>query len=218
MREDLDLSTREQIMQMLKTMGDLSAKAITDHLGITGMAVRRHLSVLERDNLIEYSTVRQPMGRPMAVYRLTEKADDFFPKKYHTVALDLLSELEGESGKEMVNHLFDLRQDSLQKRFAKDLEGKDLESKVAALAKIQSNNGYMATWKKSTDGDYELTEYNCPIYQVANKYNHACTCELHLFESLLGAEVKRTECLAKDGKKCVYLIRQSDPNKATHQD
>jgi predicted ArsR family transcriptional regulator len=222
-KEEHDLSTRELIMQMLKTMGDLSAKAITNHLGITGMAVRRHLSVLERDSLIEYSTVRQPMGRPMAVYRLTENADDFFPKKYHNVALDLLSELEGESGQEMVNHLFDLRQASLQKRLetdfeGKDLEGKDLESKVAALAKIQSNNGYMATWKKSTDGEYELIEYNCPIYQVANKYNHACTCELRLFESLLGAEVIRTECLAKDGKKCVYRIRQSDPNAAAHQD
>lgn len=207
MRDNFDLSTREKMMQMLKTNGEMSAKEITDHLGITGMAVRRHLSVLENEDLIQYTTVRQPMGRPMAVYRLTEKAEDFFPKKYHTVALELLSELEGESGVDVVNHLFDLRQKSLHKRLQQQLEGKDLEGKVAALADVQTNNGYMATWEKESDGVFELTEYNCPIYQVASSYKHACTCELRLFESVLDAKVERTECLASDGKKCVYRIR-----------
>ncbi|RJE86960.1 transcriptional regulator [Paenibacillus sp. 1011MAR3C5] len=212
MKEDLELSTREIIMKMLKTQSELSAKDITEQLGITGMAVRRHLAVLEKEELIEYTTVRQPMGRPVSVYRLTEKAEDFFPKRYHAVALDLLSELKEEAGEEMVNHLFDLRQVSMQKRYLPNLDGKDLESRIAALAQIQSNNGYMATWEKTSDDVYELTEYNCPIYQVANNYNHACTCELRLFESLLGAEVKRTECLAKQGKKCVYRIRKKSPS------
>lgn len=216
MKDDLDLSTREKIMHMLKTHGELSAKAITDQLGITGMAVRRHLSVLEKEELIIYTTVRQTMGRPMAVYRLTEKAEDFFPKKYHTIALELLSELEGESGEEVVNHLFDLRQNSLQKRHQQLLEGKDLEGKIAALAEIQSNNGYMATWKKTSDSVFELTEYNCPIYQIANNYQHACTCELRLFESLLGANVERTECLASKGKKCVYRIQQESNAAKAH--
>ncbi|OBR63776.1 transcriptional regulator [Paenibacillus oryzae] len=206
-KDNLDLSTREKIMQMLKTNSEMSAKEITDHLGITGMAVRRHLSVLENEGLIQYTTVRQPMGRPMAVYRLTEKAEDFFPKKYHTVALELLSELEGESGVDVVNHLFDLRQKSLHKRLQEQLKGKDLEGKVAALADVQTNNGYMATWEKESDDVFALTEYNCPIYQVASTYKHACTCELRLFESVLDATVERTECLASDGNKCVYRIR-----------
>lgn len=215
MKDDLDLSTRDKIMQMLKTNGELSAKAITDKLGITGMAVRRHLSVLEKQGMIEYTTVRQAMGRPTAVYRLTEKAEDFFPKKYHTVALELLSELEGDSGIELVNHLFDLRQQTLLHRHQQLLEGKDLEGKVAALAEIQTHNGYMATWEKETEDSFRLTEYNCPIYQIASNYKHACTCELRLFESLLDAKVERTECLSSNGQKCVYRIRQkSNPANA----
>jgi predicted ArsR family transcriptional regulator len=194
-------------MQMLKMNGEMSAKAITDHLGITGMAVRRHLSVLEKEELIEYTTVKQAMGRPMAVYRLTDKTKNFFPENYHSLAMELISELEGESGLGVVNHLFDLRQNSMYKHHRPLLEGKDLEARVAALAEIQTSSGYMATWERSVDGGYELTEYNCPIIQVAHHYNHACTCELHLFESLLDATVERTECLAADGKKCVYHIR-----------
>src|SRR5690606_12701446 len=117
MYDQTEMSTRDKIMHMLKVSGQLSAKEITEQLGITGMAVRRHISALERDNLIESSTVRQPMGRPAAVYRLTEQADDFFPKNYHTIALDLLAELEQEAGEEMVNRLFDMRQISLLDRY-----------------------------------------------------------------------------------------------------
>lgn len=207
MRDDLDLTTREQIVRMLKTNGELSAKAITEQLGITGMAVRRHLSVLEKEELIEYTTVRQAMGRPTAVYRLTEKAEVLFPRQYHAVALDLLSELKNEAGEEAVNHLFDLRQASMLRRYRPELEHQAFEQQIAALAGIQTRNGYMASWSKSANDEYELTEYNCPIYQVASRYKHACTCELRLFQTLLDAEVERVECLAEDGRKCVYRIK-----------
>jgi len=210
MKDDLDMSTREKIMMLIKTNGEASTKLLTEQLGITLMAVRRHLLALERDHLIASKTVRQPMGRPTAVYHLTKQAEDHFPKKYHTVALDLLAELEGEAGEDMVNHLFDLRKKSLFNKFEGQLQGKDLEGKVAALSDIQNENGYMAEWEKETDNAYILTEYNCPISQVASKYNHACTCELSLFESLLDAEVERTDCLSKGGKKCVYRIRKKN--------
>lgn len=192
---------------MLKTEGELSAKEITNIVGITGMAIRRHISTLLRDGMIESSTIRQPMGRPTAIYRLTKQAEDHFPKSYPIVALDLLAELEGEAGESMVNRLFDRRKESLFKRYEDKMQGKDLAAKVAVLSEIQNENGYMATWVKNSDEEYTITEYNCPISQIANKYNHACNCELKLFESLLEAEVDRTDCLAKGDKKCVYRIR-----------
>lgn len=207
-----ELSTRDKIMHMLKINGELSAKEITEQLGITGMAVRRHIAALERDHLIESTTVRQPMGRPAAVYRLTNKAEDYFPKSYQTIALDLLGELEEEAGEQMVNRLFELRQHSLFKKYKKAMSGKSLEERVAILASIQNENGYMANWTKQDDNEYVLTEYNCPIFQVAGKYNHACTCERNLFATLLEAEVERSDCLAKGDGKCVYHIRFQEEN------
>jgi len=207
LKEDLDLSTRNRILQMLKTSGELSAKEITGHLGITGMAVRRHIANLERDGLIESTTVRLPMGRPAAVYRLSASAEEHFPKKYQAVALDLLAELEDEAGEDMVNLLFERRKSTLVKRFEGKMAGLDLERKVSALTDIQNENGYMATWETDGQDGYVLTEYNCPISQVANRYNQACSCELKLFESLLDAKVSRGDCLATGDRKCVYRIR-----------
>lgn len=208
MRDQMDLSTRETILHMLKTQGELSAKDITEQLGITTMAVRRHISTLEKDNLISSTLIRQPMGRPTSVYRLSEDAEHFFPKKYHAVALDLLSELSGESGPASVDRLFDRRKESLAKKYEPRMQSKNFEEKVALLAEIQNENGYMADLVQQSQDEFILNEFNCPISQIANQYNHACTCELNLFQTLLGAEVRRTECLANGDRKCSYHIRK----------
>ncbi|GIQ63325.1 transcriptional regulator [Paenibacillus cisolokensis] len=207
-------TTRDRIMQMLKTDGELTAREMTERLGITGMGVRRHIDALERSGLIESRTIRQPMGRPASLYRLTEQADHYFPKNYHGIALDLLGELAQEAGEPVVNRLFERRKQTLYRKYAGKMTGERLADKVSALADIQNENGYMAQWEQSGDDEFVLTEYNCPISQIANAYNHACKCELDLFESLLGAEVSRTECLAKGGQKCAYTIRKraASPN------
>lgn len=218
-------STRNHILYMLKTQGPLSVAELTRQTDITNMAVRRHLNTLEKDGLIESETVRQSMGRPTAVYRLSEAAEDLFPKKYHVLMSDLLNELVEEAGEEMVDLLFSRRKQTLQLKYEANIQGRSLEEKVAVLAGIQNDNGYMAKWRKneSTSAqteEYELIEHNCPIAHVANQYQQACQCELELFRSLLDADVARTTCIAKGDQMCTYLIRalndRSEP--ATDQD
>ncbi len=208
---DMDLehesSTKKTILTMLKTSGPLSVSEMARSLGVTEMAVRRHLQTLERDALIDSFLVRQPMGRPTHSYRLTEAADSLFPKNYNVLALDLLVELSEDEGEEKIDRLFEKRRDKLLNKYAKSLEGKPLEDKVALLADIQNANGYMVDWKQGTEGQFILQEFNCPIAQVARQFNQACRCELELFERLLETEVEQTECMAKGGGKCVYVIQ-----------
>ncbi|MEC0093509.1 helix-turn-helix transcriptional regulator [Paenibacillus macquariensis] len=207
--DNKQLSTRECILQLLKTKGELSTKDLTEELGITVMAVRRHIQSLERDNLISSKTIRQSMGRPTAVYCLTEHADGFFPRKYHTLTLELLDELKDSVGESAIEQLFEGRKNKMVKKYDASMEGKNLEHRVSTLAEIQNDNGYMVEWEKINDEEFLLKEHNCPIEQVATKYQHACLCELKLFESLLGdAEVERTECLAKGGQRCTYSIKK----------
>lgn len=208
MRQPAGLSTRKQVMQLLKTNGELSAKDLTEYLHITGMAVRRHLDTLERDGLIESRAVRQAMGRPTALYRLTSAADNHFPKKYDTVALDLLGELAQEAGPEMVNHLFDRRKESLYNKYSPAMSDRKWTDQVETLAQIQNDNGYMVELEQVSDEEFVLKEYNCPISQLANQYHHACQCELGLFENLLNANVTRHECLADGDQKCAYVIKK----------
>ncbi|TCZ75918.1 transcriptional regulator [Paenibacillus albiflavus] len=208
MNPNENTSTRKNVLLFLKIKGPQSTKELAAHLEITEMAVRRHLQSLELDGLVESRMIRQPMGRPLYQFNLTELADDVFTKNYHTLTLDLLQELADEVDEELVERLFKRRNDKLIHKYQSSLEGKSLHDKVAALTEIQKKNGYMADWEQTTDGDYLIKEHNCPIAQVANEYSYACQCELNLFQTLLNTEVERTECLAKNGNKCAYLIKK----------
>lgn len=204
-----DSSTRKVILTMLKVKGPLSVGEMAKELGITEMAIRRHLNTLERDGLIASRLVRQAMGRPTNLYSLTELSDDLFPKKYQHLALELLEELRQEEGEQRVSRLFERRKLRLYNKYRQRMEGKTLEEKVSELADLQNASGYMVLWEKDGEGSYVLKEHNCPIAQVANEYQQACQCELSLFQNLLQAHVERTECLAKGGSKCVYVIQDS---------
>ncbi|WP_240547738.1 helix-turn-helix transcriptional regulator [Paenibacillus lignilyticus] len=202
----LEGSTRQTVLTLLKTNGQMNAGELAKHLQITEMAVRRHLSTLERDGLIAPTIVRQAMGRPTHMFRLTEQAELLFPKNYHVLALDFLEELEDDPETAViVDRLFEGRKRKLIERYAYRMDGKSLEEKVTELASIQNEGGYMVSLENDENG-LVMHEYNCPIAQVANRYQQACQCELSLFRQLLGTDVERTECLAKGGGKCSYRI------------
>jgi predicted ArsR family transcriptional regulator len=205
-------STRTQLLQMLKVSGPLMVSEMAERLGITEMAVRRHLHAMERDGLVGTTLVRQAMGRPSHAFSLTEKAQGLFPNNYHGLALDLLEELEAElQDADAVKRLFDRRKVKLVHRYRDRVPAGDLREKVRSLAEIQNESGYMAGWETGNgdeEGVYIIDEYNCPIARVANRYGHACQSELELFRELLGADVERVECIAESGRRCRYLIRE----------
>ncbi len=205
------LPTREMIVHLLKTKGDMSTKELTEELGITVMAVRRHIQSLERDSFITSKMQRQSMGRPTAVYSLTEQAGAFFPNKYHALTIELLTELEEHFGGEAVEKLFVSRKNKLLQKYDDAMHGKSVSERIEMLADLQHENGYMVKLEKIDNEAFVLKEYNCPIEHVAFKYKNACQCELQLFRSLLtDAEVNRTECLSEGGQCCSYMIRKKE--------
>ncbi len=202
-----DSSTRERILMLLKTVGRMSASDLSSELDLTEMAIRRHMYVLEREGSVSIVSVRQAMGRPLHAYELTAEADELFPKNYHLLTLDLLDELADDPDTaELIDRMFEGRKKKLIERYAPRMVGKSLEEKVSELASIQNAGGYMVEVEAQSDGGFVLYEYNCPITQVAGKYQQACRCELSLFKALLEVPVERTECLAKGGGKCSYQI------------
>ncbi|MDQ0111818.1 helix-turn-helix transcriptional regulator [Paenibacillus harenae] len=202
-----DGSTRERLLLLLRTKGRMSAGELSEELGLTEMAIRRHMYALETEGSVNIVSIRQAMGRPLHVYELTKQADELFPKNYHLLALDLLDELaDSPDTAALIDRMFDGRKQKLLERYEPRMAGKSLELRVSELTAIQSAGGYMAEMGSLDNGAYMLYEYNCPIAKVAGKYQQACSCELALFQALLDAPVERTECLAKGGGKCSYKI------------
>jgi predicted ArsR family transcriptional regulator len=204
-------STRDEIIYLLKRNHQMTVTELAKSLGITEMAVRRHLNTLERDHVIETTLVRQAMGRPINFYHLSAVGDEQFPRNYSGLTVEILNDLEEMNGAEMIEGLFKRRENRLKEKYQDRLNTlPSFEDKVNELAKIQNEAGYMADWTKGKEeGTYVLTEYNCPIAMVANEYQQACQCELSLFKRMLNtANIERKTCLAKDGNYCCYIIKE----------
>ena len=58
---------------IVESKGEHTVAELADVLEITEMAIRRHLSNLEKDGLIYSKMVRQHVGRPTYLYGLSEK-------------------------------------------------------------------------------------------------------------------------------------------------
>lgn len=203
-----DLSTRRQILQFLRTDGNLTAQQLADKLAITSMGVRRHLTMLERDGLVQMQTQRQPAGRPTYLYSLTSTGFDTFPKSYDLLATQLLDVVRATQGDAQISQIFAGRMDQLYEQYAPRVMGKNLAERVQELAKIQEEAGYMARWEKVKDG-YLLKEQNCAIYRVACRFQDACQFEIELFRRLLDADLERVEHQVKGDLACTYFIPES---------
>lgn len=202
-----ETSTRREIINILRTVGPLTVGALGDRLGITHVAVRRHLTSLERDALVSSVQERLPMGRPTRVYSLTEAADELFPKKYGSFTLEVLDFLS-QNAEELVDQFFANRGKSMVTKYGPEVtSGTSLSERVARLSDVQTANGYLADWEQGEGDTLVLKEYNCPVHQVSRKYPHACHHELAFFKSVLGTKhVERVECIAKGGSCCRYTI------------
>jgi predicted ArsR family transcriptional regulator len=199
--------TKEEILHLIKKHKRLSVTDFEAHLGITGMAIRRHLNKLEADGLIETETIRKNMGRPVQLYGLSKQGEEWFPKNYSNMTVEFLQDIEEMNGPEMVESLFEKREIRLEQKYKERIEDKNLAERVAELAKIQNENGYMVEWEDKGNGEYELIEYNCPIFEVAHRYTKACTCEQSLFKKVLQTDqIEQACCMAKGGKHCKYII------------
>lgn len=204
------ISTKDKIMELLKKKANLTVNELSKSLGITEMAVRKHLNILERDSLLTINEIRQPMGRPLLVYSLSSKADQFFPNNYENLTVEFLHDLKELHGEEVIEYLLEKRSERQKKNYLPQIENLSFDEKIRKLNDIQNSKGYMAELSKVDDHTYELIEYNCPIIAVAKEYKKACACETEMFKEVLGTEqVRRVTCKTENGEHCRFLIRDN---------
>lgn len=206
------LSTRDYILLLLKTNGQMSTKELQHKLGLTKVAVSRQMVHLEKDGYVQYSLGRHQPGRPMHYYSLTLLGQEQFPSDYGQLAVELLDHMASEEGEDRLADFFKRQQERFMERYEARMQGKDLSDRVAELAEIQDANGFMTKWEKHSENTFTMTQHNCPYFKIANRYEVICERELSSYQMLLAAQVERPDCVAKGARQCVYLIRASASN------
>lgn len=201
--------TRRAIVKLLKTEGPIDSAQLAERLGLTAMAVRQHLYALQSENLVTAEERPVPVGRPAKFWQLTREADRLFPEAYAELNVALINALKDTFGNEGLDRVLVSRCARQQSDYAKRIRPADpLKKKLGELARVRTEEGYMAEVKSEAGGSYLLVENHCPICAAANACQGFCSTELDLFRSVLGpgVEVERVEHIVSGDRRCAYRV------------
>ena len=211
-RQTGERKTRRAIVKLLKTEGPLGSAQLAERLGLTAMAVRLHLYALQEEGLVAAEDRPVPVGRPAKLWQLTREADRHFPEAYAELSVALIDAMRDTFGAEGIERVLTSRCERQRADYAKRIRpGDALEKKLEELARVRTEEGYMAEVRAEEGGGFLLVENHCPICAAANACQGFCSTELDLFRTVLGprVEVERVEHIVSGDQRCAYRVTPS---------
>jgi predicted ArsR family transcriptional regulator len=198
-----------RLLHALKSAGPQTAEALGRKLGITAVGARQHLARLQEEGLVDAVDQSAGVGRPKRVWSLTEAGHARFPDNHAGLTLELITAIRKTGGEAMLDQVIGAREQAALAAYRRALDGAvSLKDKVKRLARIRSEEGYMAS-TAADGGAVLLIENHCPICVAAKACQGFCRSELALFQETLGADVSvvREEHIVAGARRCLYRIR-----------
>lgn len=200
-------------MKLLKTEGAMDSAGLAARLRVTPMAVRQHLYALQRERLVSAEERPVPLGRPAKYWQLTRDADRLFPDAYAELSVALIDAVGDAFGTAGVQRLLEARLARQQTDYrARIGPSASLEGKLQQLARVRTEEGYMAEVKAGGPGTFLFIENHCPICAAATACQGFCATELDLFRAVLGpgVSIERSEHVVSGDRRCVYTVSSCD--------
>ena len=194
----------KRLLTTIRLRGPLTAAELAREHGVGGATVRAQLRALEAAALVERSSERRPIGRPVARFGLTGRAEAHFPKRYETLARRLFEAIAEEWGADGIERILTRWENELHERFEARLP-KEPRARLEALSAHQNENGFMASVRSDAEG-VALVERNCPILAVATRHPEICRHEAALFGRALRWKTTLVSCQATGGAACVFQV------------
>lgn len=192
--------TKLRILETLRSRAHC-AGSLAESLGISKVAVHRHLEDLEREGLVRAHVEKnEGRGRPKQVY---QAVDEQAP--YARMCADVLTHLKELFGEGLVLEVLNRRNNKLLEELAPHMEGLSLEQKVYRLAEFLTQQGYQASFYQE-NGAWYLEQARCPKLALSLEHSEFCQAELEMYQKLLGVSITREERISAGGECCRYRI------------
>ena len=197
---------RGAVLVQLKRARELTAKELAGRLGVSLNAARHHLKELEAEGLVEYRREHRGVGAPAFAYRLSPAGEALFPRRYEETLTALLDRMVERDGRAAAVALLETYFAGLTRRLQGELAGSTPAERLNVLGRVLSEEGYMAE-VTSGGASGTLTEHNCAIPAVAERFPEICAAEARFLADVLGAEVDRREHMLSGCSACEYHVR-----------
>ncbi len=225
----IDISgTRGKILNEIKKSGEISISQLTKKLNIVTNAVRGHMVLLEKENLVKFRWLRQKKGRPLKIYTLSENAEVYFIKKYDYLLNEVIKEIIQLDGAEKLKFItydwealahgpiamkgserFQQILTSLALRWAGEireklnLSGLSFDESIKLFTDYLNTEGYLCSLEKNAD-TYTFFIYNCVYRNASRAHREICGIVPLILNELLDTSVAIRTTI-HDGSHCCIL-------------
>lgn len=199
--------SQQKILEHLKRRGSSTIPAIAADLDLNVETVRTHLRALGSEGLVQrVGSRRRGPGRPEILYGLTDAAETWFPNRESEVLKELTTYLQTAGEQEVVNEFFaDYvgRRRSVAMSRVEDLSG---EARLHEVARILTEDGFMAEVQTDEEGRRVLRLSHCPLRQLVDVTRAPCRAELSFVRELLGERLVRVSYIPTGDAACCYTL------------
>jgi predicted ArsR family transcriptional regulator len=196
--------TREQVLGLVIERREARAEELAAALGISAVAVRRHLDNLRADGLIDVRTVKQATGRPFYAFFPTERALGTIPDGYADLLERVLRSVE-ERG-EVTSAVAERMAETVASRHLAEIPaGASGEERIVQVTESLKEEGILDHWHTAHDG-FHLVNCTCPYRRAAEVSRLPCESDRKAIELLVGAEVLQVHRIVDGDSCCEYVV------------
>ena len=193
------------LRELLHASEPLTVEQLTKRIGISRNAIYQHIAALERDNLVERDAPTATRGRPGQTFRLSEEGRERFPRQYALIGSLLMAQVKKRRGSGELEGYFEELGRELAKSQGAGLRDADWRARTDEIVQIMRELGYEAeSGGVSKSGVTEIRARNCVFHELAQAHQEVCALDIALLETLFGAPVEHTECMAQGGACCRF--------------
>lgn len=203
----------ERVARSLLAQGPGTPSQLAERLNLTSAAIRKSLSNLTSEGLVEGSE-RSPYGpapakrrgRPSIVFSLTARGRAALNQESDSLAIEALrfvAEVQGQAG---IVAFAQRRADKLMQQL--NTQADTTAGAVEQLAQTLTDAGYAASVEQTSDDGYavQLCQHHCPVIDAATEFPELCEAETQALGDALGLHVTRLATLAHGDGVCTTVI------------
>lgn len=197
--------TQRLLLGTLKRHGPSTLAELRSRLGLAPATLRQHAEALAAKGLVaRQGTRRHGRGRPEVVYYLGPAGERLFPHAEADLLRDLLVFLARGGQGALVADFFAQRAAAAREASLARVAGLQGEARWEEVARIFSEQGFMADAGVAPDGTPELRLRHCPLRGTAELTDLPCRAEVALAEALVGEPLRRVGHGARSRGICCY--------------
>ena len=197
---------RGSILVALKRAGSLTARELGEQLHLSSNAIRHHLKELETEGVIGYRREQRGIGAPTFAWHLSAVGEALFPQRYKELLTEVLDRVAAQAGRQAVVAALETRFTDLARKLRAELADASPEERMEAVMRALVEGGYMAEWRDG-EGGLKLTEHNCAIRALAERFPEICDAEAKFLGEVLAAAGERETHMLDGCTACEYRVR-----------